>query len=65
MNKNSILLFHYIYLPYISFGINVIYPKEGVSYILFIGCQFSLLSQSNYCHENQPVILIVIGSEIN
>ena len=30
MNENSILLFCYIYLLYISFGIYVIYPKEGI-----------------------------------
>ena len=28
--ENSILLFYYIYLLYISFGIYVIYTKEGV-----------------------------------
>ena len=28
--ENSILLFYYIYLLHISFGIDVIYTKEGV-----------------------------------
>ena len=33
MNENGILLFYYMYLLYISFGICVAYPKEGVCYI--------------------------------
>ena len=32
-NEDCILLFYYIYLLYISFGIYVIYPKEKVCYI--------------------------------
>ena len=42
MNENSILLFYYIYLLYISFGISVIHQikKESVTFN-FLGTGFS------------------------
>ena len=57
-----------LYLFTISFGIYVICPKEGVCYIWFSGCQFSLMPEwllpwSSACNTdsdrvwNQPICI--------
>ena len=38
--------------------------KESVTFNI-LGSNFLSCRQSGYYHENQPVILLVIGSEIN
>ena len=59
MNENSILLFYYIYLIYVSFGIYLIHSKKESVKFNFLDVNF-LYCQSGYFHENQPVTLIAI-----
>ena len=56
----SYLLIYILYLRYISFGIRVIYIKERICRIYFLGASFLLL-KSSYHHENQPVLLAAIN----
>ena len=52
----SYLLIYILYLLYISFVIRVIYPKERICDIYFLGASFLLL-KSSYHHKDQPVLL--------
>ena len=57
-------MYIYIFNLY-KFGISVIHPikKESIPFN-FLGAN-CLSCENGYCHENQPVMLIVIGSQIN